>query len=268
MDRGAAVPVRAAQPQREDERSAAEIAAALAAGELRPWYQPIVDLRTDRIIGAEALVRWHRSSGVVEAPAGFLPVAERSDLVLAIDRAILVQALADLTDWQRIRPDFRVSVNLSGRQLDRPELPSEVAAAVAAAGISPGSVDLEITETTRPEDPATSRDVVARLRDHGYTVWFDDFGAGWSSLQELITLPVGGIKWDRAFADQLGTRVCDAVIGALTTAADQLGIRVTIEGIEHRSQADRARALGCHYGQGYWWSRPRPGVDIAAMITG
>lgn len=240
----------------------------MAAGELRPWYQPIVDLATDRVVGAEALVRWHRPNGAVETPISFLPVAERSDLVLDIDRAILVQALADLAGWQQIRPGFRVSVNLSGRQLDRPELPSDVTAAVTAAGLAPGTIDLEITETTRPDDPTTNRAVVARLRELGYSVWFDDFGTGWSSLPELITMPIDGIKLDRRFADHLGTPVCDAVIGALVVAGDHVGFTVTVEGIEHREQAERARALGCHYGQGYWWSKPRPAAEIPALISG
>lgn len=268
MDPGAVAPERAAQAGAWELRNEVEIMAGLAAGELRPWYQPIVDLTTDRMIGVEALVRWHRPDGTVESPASFLPVAERSDLVLDIDRAIFVQALADLCRWQQTRPAFRVSVNLSGRQLDRPTLPSELDVAVAAAGVRPGSIDLEITETARPTDLPTSREVVARLGERGYTVWFDDFGTGWSSLYDLLTTPVGGIKLERSIADHLGTPVGDALIGALATAADQVGFKVTIEGIEHRSQAERARALGCHYGQGYWWSRPRPAADISAMIVG
>lgn len=242
--------------------------AGLAAGELRPWYQPIMDLAADRLVGVEALVRWHHPDGTVESPASLLPVAERSDLVLDIDRAIFVQALVDLAVWQQTRPALRVSVNLSGRHLDRPTLPSELDVAVAAAGISPGSVDLEITETVRPTDLATSRKVVAQLGERGYTMWLDDFGTGWSSLYDLLTTPVGGIKLERSIADHLGTPVGDALIGALATAADQVGFKVTIEGIEHRSQVERARALGCHYGQGYWWSRPRPAAAISALITG
>lgn len=268
MDRGATTPVRAARPHREDDGAAAEIATALAAGELRPWYQPIVDLAADRIVGAEALVRWHRSGGAVETPVSFLSIAEQSDLVLDIDRVILVQALADLAGWQQFRPGFRVSVNLSGRQLDRPELPAEVTAAVTAAGLVPDTIDLEITETARPENPATNREVIARLRDLGYTVWYDDFGTGWSSLPELITMPIDGIKLDRGFANHLGTPICDAVIGALATAGDHVGFKLTIEGIERREQAERAKALGCHYGQGYWWSRPRPAADIPPLISG
>lgn len=267
MDPGAAIPIGPAQPHPVDDLAAAEIRAAVVAGELRPWYQPIVELRTGRIVGAEALARWHSPDGAVRTPDTFLPVAERSGLVLDVDRAIFVQALTDLARWQQIRPDFRVSVNLSGRHLDRPELPSQLTTAVTAAGVASASVDLEITETARPTDLTTSRDVVARLGERGHTVWLDDFGTGWSSLQDLITLPVGGIKLDRTFAGHLGTRVGAAVIGALTTAADQVGFKVTIEGLEHRHQVEQARALGCHYGQGYWWARPCSATAVTAMLT-
>lgn len=267
MDPGAAIPIGPTQPHPVDDLAAAEIRAAVVAGELRPWYQPIVELRTGRIVGAEALARWHSPDGAVRTPDTFLPVAERSGLVLDVDRAIFVQALTDLARWQQIRPDFRVSVNLSGRHLDRPELPSQLTTAVTAAGVASASVDLEITETARPTDLTTSRDVVARLGERGHTVWLDDFGTGWSSLQDLITLPVGGIKLDRTFAGHLGTRVGAAVIGALTTAADQVGFKVTIEGLEHRHQVEQARALGCHYGQGYWWARPCSATAVTAMLT-
>lgn len=247
--------------------ASAEIVAALSAGELRPWYQPVVDLATRSIVGVEALARWHRPSGAVEGPASFLPVAERSDLVLDVDRAILAQALADLAVWQQFRPEFRVSVNLSGRHLDTPDVLERVDGAVLAAGVSAKTVHLEITETARPTDLDTSREVLARFRERGYTVWFDDFGSGWSALQDLIRLPVGGIKLDRGFAEQLGTPVNDAVIAALASAADQVGLEVTIEGIQTAQQAERARSLGCHFGQGYLWSRPCPAADISAMIA-
>lgn len=245
-----------------------EIAAALAAGELRPWYQPVIDLATGQMIGVEALARWHRPGGAVESPASFMPVAERSDLVLDIDRAILAQALADLVGWLRIRPDFRVSVNLSGRHLDTPDVVDRVDAAVAAAAVPTSAVHLEITETARPTDLEIGRRVLERLRERGYTVWFDDFGSGWSALQDLIRLPVGGIKLDRSFAEDLGTPVDDAVIQALARAADQLGLKVTIEGIQEPHQADRARALGCHFAQGFLWSRARPAADTTAQLAG
>lgn len=249
------------------DEAVAEIAAAVAAGEIRPWYQPVMDLATGQMTGVEALARWHRPSGAVEGPASFLPVAERSELVLDIDRAVMARAFVDLAGWQRLRPGFRVSVNLSGRHLDRPDTLGLVEAAVSAAGISATSVDLEITETARPDDLRTSLVLLTGFRERGYTVWFDDFGSGWSALQDLIRLPVGGIKLDRSFAEQLGTPVDDAVVGALASVAAQVGLRVTIEGIQTPLQLDRARALGCHSAQGYYWSPPIPADQITERLA-
>ncbi|HYI55129.1 MAG TPA: EAL domain-containing protein [Microlunatus sp.] len=244
----------------------AEIASAVAAGEIRPWYQPVIDLVSGRVRGVEALARWHRPSGDVEGPASFLPLAERSDLVIDVDRAVMAQAFADLAGWQQIDPEFRVSVNLSGRHLDRPDTLEAVDERVAAAGIRPSTVDLEITETARPDDLRTSLVMLTRFRDRGYVVWFDDFGSGWSALQDLIRLPVGGIKLDRSFAEQLGTPVDDALVGALATAAAQVGLKVTIEGIQTPLQLDRARTLGCHFAQGYLWSPPIPATEVTARL--
>jgi EAL domain-containing protein (putative c-di-GMP-specific phosphodiesterase class I) len=247
--------------------AAIEIAAALAAGELRPWYQPIVDLASDRVVGMEALARWHRPNGAVEVPATFVPIAERSDLIVHIDRAILAQALEDLARWQELRPGFRVSVNLSGRHLDDPRILEVLDRAVSTAGVSPDTVDLEITETARPTDLVAGAEVFARLAERGFTVWFDDFGSGWSALQDLIRLPVGGIKLDRSFAEHLGTPVDDAVIAALATATDQVGLRLTLEGIETRQQAQEARRLGCRLGQGHLWSKARPASEVTALVA-
>ncbi len=249
------------------DEAVAEIAAAVAAGEIRPWYQPVMDLASGEMTGVEALARWHRPSGTVEGPASFLPLAERSDLVLDIDRAVMARAFADLAGWQRLRPGFRVSVNLSGRHLDRADTLDLVEEAVADAGIAATSVDLEITETARPDDLRTSLVLLTGFRDRGYTVWFDDFGSGWSALQDLIRLPVSGIKLDRSFAEQLGTPVDDAVVGALASVAAQVGLRVTIEGIQTPLQLDRARALGCHSAQGYYWSPPIPPEEITQRLS-
>ena len=253
-------------PIDQPDAAVAEIRAGLAAGEMIPWYQPVVALDTQRVIGVEALVRWHRGSGVIEQPATFLPLAERSDLIIDIDRAILRQAFLDLAGWQVTNPAFRVSVNLSGRHLDRVETLAELDLLAQRAGVSPGTVDLELTETARPHDLEAGAAAIARLRDRGYSVWFDDFGSGWSALQDLIRFPVDGIKLDRAFAEQLGSPVADAIVGALAGAAAQVGLKITIEGIQEPVQAARALELGCQLAQGYLWSRPLPADQVAALV--
>jgi EAL domain-containing protein (putative c-di-GMP-specific phosphodiesterase class I) len=257
----------AGQPVDQPDAAVAEIRAGLAGGEMIPWYQPVVALESGRIIGVEALVRWHRGNGVIEQPATFLPLAERSDLILDIDREILRQALRDLAGWQRTNPAFRVSVNLSGRHLDRVETLTELDLLTQGAGVSPDTVDLELTETARPVDLEAGAAALALLRERGYSVWFDDFGSGWSALQDLIRFPVDGIKLDRTFAEQLGSPVADAVVGALAAAAAQVGLKITIEGIQERDQAARALALGCQFAQGYLWSRPLPADQVCALVS-
>ena len=243
-------------PVDQPDAAVAEIRAGLAAGEMIPWYQPVVALDTQQVIGVEALVRWHRGNGVIEQPATFLPLAERSDLIIDIDREILRQAFRDLAGWQLTNPAFRVSVNLSGRHLDRVETLAELDLLAQRAGVSPGTVDLELTETARPHDLEVGAAAIARLRDRGYSVWFDDFGSGWSALQDLIRFPVDGIKLDRAFAEQLGSPVADAVVGALAAAAAQVGLKITIEGIqepvrprEHWSSAASSPRVTCGHGR-------------------
>jgi EAL domain-containing protein (putative c-di-GMP-specific phosphodiesterase class I) len=250
----------------QPDAAVAEIRAGLDAGEMVPWYQPVVALDSQRVIGVEALVRWRRANGVIEQPATFLPLAERSDLIIDIDREILRRALDDLAGWQHTNPDFRVSVNLSGRHLDRVETLAELDRLARRAGVSPATVDLELTETARPHDLEVGGAAIARLRDRGYSVWFDDFGSGWSALQDLIRFPVDGIKLDRTFAEQLGSPVADAVVGALSAAAAQVGLKITIEGIEEQVQAARALELGCQFAQGYLWSRPLPADQVPALV--
>jgi len=148
----------------QPDAAVAEIRAGLDAGEMVPWYQPVVALDSQRVIGVEALVRWHRGNGVIEQPATFLPLAERSDLIIDIDREILRQAFLDLAGWQLTNPDFRVSVNLSGRHLDRVETLAELDLLAQRAGVSPGTVDLELTETARPHDLEVGGAAIARLR--------------------------------------------------------------------------------------------------------
>lgn len=248
------------------DRAALELRRALGDGEIVPWYQPIVDLRSGAVIGVEALARWRRPNGEVGSPAAFIPVAERTDLIIDLDFAIMRQAFAQLAGWQAIRPDFRLSINLSGRHLDRTNWLSELLSATESARIDPTTIDLELTETARPNDVAQGWTLIQALRERGFTVWFDDFGAGYYDLQDLVRLPVDGLKIDRSFADQLDQPMNDAVVSALTTAASQVGLHVTIEGIESERQAEIALALGCDYAQGFFWSRPVPPEAVRGWL--
>lgn len=245
--------------------TAEEICRAVRAGEIVPWYQPIVELATGTLRGVEALARWPRPDGMV-APADFIPVAEAGELILELDLAVIRSALADLSRWQQSRPGFELSVNLSGRHLDSPAAVAGLIAAVEAAGVGAGTVCVELTETARPVAADGGAAALTRLREAGLAVWLDDFGAGHTSLQDLIGLPLDGIKFDRAFAVQLELPRTGPLLGALTEAAHRMGMRVTLEGIETEAQADGARALGCDLGQGFLWSRPVPPQAVADWL--
>ena len=243
------------------------LAKAIDDGEIVPWYQPIVDLTTGEILGVEALARWHRPTGDVEDPAIFIPLAERSDLIIDLDRAVMRHALQDLREWQQTFPAFRISLNVSGRNLHRDGWVDVVRHIARDGGVSPASIDLELTESARPTEHEAGRRVIEAIRALGFRVWFDDFGSGWSALQDLVSFPVDGVKMGRSFAAELGTRAGDTVLRAVSAAAHELGLKVTIEGIESNEQAVLARDLGCNYGQGFLWSAPVPARGLAQLLA-
>lgn len=244
---------------------AGELRRAVSAGEVIPWYQPIVELATGTIQGVEALARWPRPDGMVP-PDAFIPVAEADDLILELDLAVTRQALADLSRWQRLRPGFELNVNLSGRRLDSDAGVADLIAAVDAAGVTGGTVCAELTETARPVAADGGAAALDRLRAAGLPIWLDDFGAGHTSLQDVIRLPLDGIKFDRSFAGQLDLPRAEPLLGALTAAAHRIGLRVCLEGIETGAQAEAARRLGCDLGQGFLWSPPVPAQQVDGWL--
>ncbi len=261
--------IRRLQEQRLDgEVAGAEVARAIRAGEIIPWYQPVIDLTTGQIAGFEALARWDHPHSGIDDPRRFVPVAEDSDLIIELDLAVIRRALADLKRWQESQPALRISVNLSARHFKDPNCVASLVSATAAAGVHPSTVDLELTETTRLDiKNSLIERVVHQLRELGFRVWLDDFGTGWSSLDQLIWLRVDGIKIDREVALALGTPVGDALTLAVTGLAAAVGLRTTIEGIGSQTDADLARARGCDYGQGYFWARPAPADVIDDMLA-
>lgn len=248
-------PAPPAPEDRSGDADVADLRRAIDDGDVRPWYQPIVRLTTGELVGFEALARWHRPSGVVELPGVFIGVAEESGLITALDLAVLDRAMGDLARWREVRPDLRMSINISARQLDDDDWAEAVHASPLRHGVPPGNIDLELTETARPRDLSRASVQLRRLRQLGYAVWFDDFGTGWSELAHVVEVPVDGIKIDRFFTERLGTRA-DAVVRAMLDVAAALGLATTIEGISSREQAERAQALGCDLAQGFWWSEP------------
>lgn len=269
-------PTRSAMPVRsQNSRTAVSTVApdavavrrAIRSGQIIPWYQPIVDLSTGSTRGVEALARWPQPDRVVP-PAEFIPLAEAGDLVIELDQAVIRHALTDLRRWQRTRPGFELSVNLSGRHLDSPAGVTDLVAIVEAAGVTPGTVCVELTETTRPDAADRGAPTLEALRSAGMSVWLDDFGAGFYNLRDLIRLSVDGIKLDRSFTAQLDLPRTAPLLRGLVAAVHEIGLKVTLEGIETPAEADWARRLACDLGQGFLWSAPRPAESVDGWLSG
>jgi EAL domain-containing protein (putative c-di-GMP-specific phosphodiesterase class I) len=240
----------------------AQLETAIRTGQIVPWYQPIIDLRTGATTAFEALARWQHPSGRLEDPGVFVPLAEDSDLIIDLDLAVMRQAMVDFNRWQEQYPQARMSINLSARHFQHTETLSDIHATAVQAGVPPDRIDLELTETSRLISHAAAGTGVARLREQGFAMWLDDFGTGWSSLEYLMQLPVNGIKIDRVVTVALGTRIGNAVTRAVTGLAGELELSTTMEGVATVEHADAARRLGCDYAQGYLWSKPMPAAQI------
>ena len=249
-----------------DTRQGDQLRRAIEAGEIVPWYQPIIDLPSGAVTGVEALARWIRDGRTIP-PAEFIPFAESSELVIALDLAVIRGGLDDLRRWQQLHPRFELNVNLSGRHLDSATGIADLIEAVDSAGVAAQSIAVELTETSRPSAVDHGTAGLEAMRERGLSVWLDDFGCGYYNLQDLIRLPVDGIKFDRSFTAQLDGPRAAPLIGGLTTAAHQMGMRVTLEGIETPAQATAGRQLGCDLGQGYLWSRPLPAAEVFVWLS-
>jgi diguanylate cyclase (GGDEF)-like protein len=248
-----------------------EIAAALEAGELVAHFQPIVSIASGKVVAAEALARWEHPRHGLLGPATFVPAAEATGQVVAIDRVVLARACVAAAAWDGLdgRPPAGAAVhaNLSGSGLRSFEIVAEVEAVLAAAGLDPSRLVLEITESVLIGDgdvPMAVRALDA-LRDLGVRIALDDFGTGHSSLQSLRELPVDIIKVAKPFVDGAARTPHDrALMRMMVDLAALFGIDVVAEGIEREDQLAALRDLGCGMGQGYLLGRP---VEVAAAAV-
>jgi diguanylate cyclase (GGDEF)-like protein/PAS domain S-box-containing protein len=249
----------------------ADLAHALAAGDqLTLDYQPIVELSSGRPVGVEALVRWdHPHRGRV-MPDEFIPAAEESGLILPLGRWVLAEACRQVGEWRRDDPglsDLTVSVNISGTQLESPELLQDVHDALAGSGVDPASLVLEITETVLVSDTDVVERAVRQLKDLGVKIALDDFGTGCSSLRYLQRFPLDLIKIDRCFVTDVSSDPSQALIAdTIVRLANGLGLATVGEGIEHTDDAAMLQEVHCRYGQGYLFSRPGPPSRIRGLL--
>jgi diguanylate cyclase (GGDEF)-like protein/PAS domain S-box-containing protein len=235
-------------------------------GEFFLVYQPKVDAVDGRLLGFEALVRWQRG-GVVVSPADFIPAAERTGLIAPLGRVVLAEACRQLSAWRAEGLGLvPVAVNVSRWQLRDADFADRLQALLAEHGLARGDIEVEITETAAMNDLDAMRAQLMRLRDAGFALALDDFGSGLSSLATLRALPLRELKIDRGLIEPLPSTEASAVVCAVCTLAQALGLRVVAEGVETPAQASAAAACGCDALQGYWLARPLPAEQAARWL--
>lgn len=242
-------------------RIEADLHQALRRDELRVFWQPIVELGPNRLAGFEALLRWEHPVRGLVSPLEFIPVAEESGLIVPIGKFVLREALRQGRAWHEAGApkDLFVSVNVSSRQLDGPDLVEAVSMALSEHPVPAGCLHIEITESAVMRDVTRSQDVLKQLKTLGCHLALDDFGTGYSSLSLLQRLPLDYVKIDRSFIAAMSGEIAgESMVGAIIQIAKILRLTVIAEGIEAEADELRLRALGCQFGQGYRYGKPLP----------
>ena len=236
-----------------------ELRHALENGEIEPYYQPIVSLDDGEVVGFEALARWvHPSRGLI-SPADFIPLAEESELIVPLGLSMMEQACRQTAEWQNElgRSDLSISVNLSGKQFKEAELVNDIRNILRKTKLRPDALKVEITETMVIDDMFGAVEMLKQLRRMGVQVSIDDFGTGYSSLNYLHKFPFDILKVDRSFVNRMSRNTeSRGIVKAIVLLARELGKEVIAEGVQTTDQQRLLGMIGCHYGQGYLFSRP------------
>lgn len=247
-----------------------ELRAAFDREQLFLAYQPQYDLRTRKITGVEALLRWRNAEGVLIPPDKFIPLAESSGLIIALGDWVLHRACVDLQALAaRGFPELRMAVNVSASQFRHPDFVAGIDRVLATSGVAPGRLELEITETVAMLDAKLVIGTLHTLKTRGIAIAIDDFGTGFSSLKYLERFDVDRLKIDQSFVRQmLDSHESQRIVEAIVQLAHSLQLGLTAEGVEQDQQAARLRDIGCHEAQGYLFARPMPFADLCDFLSG
>ncbi|HRV82492.1 MAG TPA: bifunctional diguanylate cyclase/phosphodiesterase, partial [Planctomycetota bacterium] len=228
------------------------------------FYQPKVNLREQKVEGMEALVRWNHPEMGLVSPADFIPVAEQCGMILPLGKWVLEQALRDVAQWNQAGlPAWKVSVNVSGMQLQQTGFLEMVQDSLATSGVPGNQLELELTEGLLMNDTDSSIRILSELSRRGITVSIDDFGTGYSSLSYLTRFPISALKIDRSFVHQVTQHQGNqAIVGATIALAHSLHMHVVAEGVEERPELEFLEGLGCDAIQVYYFSSPLPAEDF------
>jgi EAL domain-containing protein (putative c-di-GMP-specific phosphodiesterase class I) len=247
---------------------ASDLRNAVESGTFLLEYQPLVEARTLRVVGVEALVRWiHPERGAL-GPGEFIPIAEQIGVIKPLTMRFLEQAVEQWRTWETGGMDLVVGVNVSARHLMSPDFVWEIEDLLHASGVPPSCLKLEITETTIMADPRHAEEVVQALSALGVRIAIDDFGTGYSSLAYLKRLSVDELKIDRSFvADMCQSESSAMIVRSIVQLAHNLGLEVVAEGVEDLGTMQMLEELGCNMVQGYYVSRPLPGEHLVPWVT-
>jgi EAL domain-containing protein (putative c-di-GMP-specific phosphodiesterase class I) len=239
--------------------------------QLQVYYQPIVSIDTAALAGFEALARWRDPERGLISPAEFIPIAEDTGLIVPVGRAVLRESCRQMRAWQAQFPGgapLSISVNLSGQQLAQVGIVKQIGDILWETGLDGHSLRLEITESVFMDDLEAAIAVLEQLKALDIRVSVDDFGTGYSSLSYLHRLPIDVLKIDRSFVSGLGVDAGrSAIVHTIVSLANHLGVDAIAEGVETPEQLAYLRELGCQYGQGYLFSRPREPEAAAELIA-
>ncbi|MCC6245209.1 MAG: EAL domain-containing protein [Gemmatimonadaceae bacterium] len=249
----------------------ADLRRAVERDELSIHYQPLVDLQSGEILGAEALLRWHHPTRGLITPSIFVPIAEDVGIMSQISRQVLMTACRDAMVWRAKDadgPTLHVSVNLSGRHMQEASVVDDVRAALASTGMEASRLTIEMTETAMMSNADAVIATMRALKDLGVTLALDDFGTGYSSLSHLQRFPIDVLKIDRTFITQLGGAATnDALTRAILSLGETMGLVMIAEGIENERQLAALQELGCMLGQGFLMSPPMGGPEFARLVA-
>ena len=241
---------------------------ALSNEEFALHYQPIFAMQSGAVVGVEALLRWHHPEKGLVGPGEFLFMAEAAGIADGLDLWVLLTACTRIRGWQTVSgQSLGISVNLSAKPFQHPDLVTRVAHVLKQSGLKAGTLELEITETIAMQDPESSQEILRSLQRIGVKVAIDDFGTGYSSLGTLQSLPVNTLKMDRAFVHPLGRDEKSAAIaGSIVLLAHGLGLKVIAEGVETEAQRTALAKMGCDMIQGYLVGRPMPAAECERFL--
>lgn len=241
---------------------------ALSYGEFRIYYQPVVELATGTIVGMEALCRWPQRDESFTSPETFITQAETSGFIVQLGEWVMRNAVDQVAQWQRrFSRDFRLAVNLSGRQFVHRNLIKSIEDSVKSAQLRQQTLEFEITESVAMQNAEDSIGIMQQLKSLGLRLALDDFGTGYSSLAYLKRFPIDKLKIDKSFVRDIPADANDlAIVSAIIAMAHALGLSVQAEGVETKAQADFLIECGCEYAQGYLFGRPVPQDEMESVL--